>query len=251
MSPTSLRRMIQTAQEAGTVEEIHACCSRVCDELGFDYFIYGAQLPTSLVKPHFVIISGYPQAWREHYNANGYLRIDPTVAHCIGNITPLAWSELESRPALHTPEAARFMGEAHDFGLRNGVSFPVHGVGGENAMFSLACSSDRPVPSSLVEQAMPVAHLLSNYIHEAVRRVFVDRDNGIALGHVQLTQREKECLTWAAEGKTTWETGQILGISERTVIFHLKNVAQKLNVTNRSQAVARAVSQLLITPRLG
>ena len=35
------------------------------------------------------------------------------------------------------------------------------------------------------------------------------------------------------------------------MIFHLKNVAQKLNVTNRSQAVARAVSQLLITPRLG
>ncbi|MCA8967776.1 MAG: helix-turn-helix transcriptional regulator, partial [Planctomycetes bacterium] len=116
---------------------------------------------------------------------------------------------------------------------------------------SLACSTDRPESGDLVDEALPVGHLLSTYIHEAVRRVFVDNDTSIAIGQVQLTDREKECLTWAAEGKTTWETSQILGISERTVIFHLKNVAQKLNVSNRSQAVARAVSQLLITPRLG
>ena len=143
------------------------------------------------------------------------------------------------------------MHEANDFGLQNGVSFPVHGTSGENAMLSLACATDRPARSSLIEEALPVGHLLSSYIHEAVRRVFVDGDASIAIGHTQLTDREKECLTWAAEGKTTWETSQILGISERTVIFHLKNVAQKLNVSNRPQAVARAVSQLLITPKLG
>ena len=251
MAPTSLRTLIENARDAATVEDIHAFCSRLCDELGFDYFIYGAQLPTSLVKPRFVIISGYPQAWREHYNRNGYLRIDPTVAHCIGKVTPLTWSELTTRGADASPEARRFMNEAHDFGLRNGVSFPVHGTAGENAMFSLACGSDRPLAPSLIDEALPVGHLLSTYIHEAVRRVFVDSDASIPLGQVRLTDREKECLTWAAEGKTTWETSQILGISERTVIFHLKNVSQKLNVSNRSQAVARAVSQLLITPRLG
>lgn len=251
MASTSVRTLIEKAQEASTVEDIHGFCSHLCDELGFDYFIYGAQLPTSLVKPRFVIISGYPQAWREHYNQNSYIRIDPTVAHCVGNVTPLTWSELGKRETVASVDAQRFMNEAHDFGLRNGVSFPVHGTAGENAMFSLACSSDRRVPANLIDRALPLGHLLSTYIHEAVRRVFVDNDASIALGQVRLTHREKECLTWAAEGKTTWETSQILGISERTVIFHLKNVSQKLNVSNRSQAVARAMSQLLITPRLG
>ena len=251
MVPTSLRTLIDAAVQARTVEDIHALCSRLCQELGFDHFIYGAQLPTSLVKPRFVIISGYPQEWREHYNANGYIRIDPTVAHCIGHVTPLLWDDLTAKDTDSSVEARRFMHEAHDFGLRSGVSFPVHGTGGENAMLSLACGTDRGVHPSLIENALPYGHLLSSYIHEAVRRVFVDGDASIAIGQTQLTDREKECLTWAAEGKTTWETSQILGISERTVIFHLKNVALKLNASNRPQAVARAVSQLLITPKLG
>ena len=65
---------------------------------------------------------------------------------------------------------------------------------------------------------------------------------------VTLTARETECLKWTAEGKTTWEIATIMGISERTVIFHLQNVMHKLNVSNRSHAVARAVAQQIISP---
>ena len=57
----------------------------------------------------------------------------------------------------------------------------------------------------------------------------------------KFTVREKETLKWAYEGKTAWEIGIILSISERTVKFHLNNIYQKLNVTNRSQAVAKAI----------
>ena len=134
MMPTSLRTLIDAALHATTVEDVHALCSRLCQELGFDYFIYGAQLPTSLIKPRFVIVSGYPQEWRQHYNDNGYIQIDPTVAHCIGHVTPLLWSDVTRRDNPFTAEARRFMHEAHDFGLRNGVSFPVHGVSGESAV---------------------------------------------------------------------------------------------------------------------
>jgi len=69
------------------------------------------------------------------------------------------------------------------------------------------------------------------------------------LSKVDLTQREKECLLWATEGKTTWETSRILRISERTVTFHLQNVQGKLGVSNRQQAVARAVSLGIIEPQ--
>lgn len=55
-----------------------------------------------------------------------------------------------------------------------------------------------------------------------------------------LTSREKEVLHWTAQGKGCWETGLIVGCSERTVKFHLQNIYRKLNVVNRAQAVARA-----------
>ena len=64
-----------------------------------------------------------------------------------------------------------------------------------------------------------------------------------------MNQAPKECLLWATEGKTTWETSQILSISERTVTFHLQNVQGKLGVNNRQQAVGRAVTLGIIEPQ--
>ncbi|WP_169308679.1 response regulator transcription factor [Citrifermentans bemidjiense] len=57
-----------------------------------------------------------------------------------------------------------------------------------------------------------------------------------------MSSREIECLRCSAEGKTSWEISQILGVSERTVTFHMQNASGKLQVSNRSHAVARAVS---------
>ena len=54
------------------------------------------------------------------------------------------------------------------------------------------------------------------------------------------TDREREVLQWLTRGKTNWEIGTILGISERTVKFHLNHIFQKLGATNRAQAVMKA-----------
>jgi DNA-binding CsgD family transcriptional regulator len=55
---------------------------------------------------------------------------------------------------------------------------------------------------------------------------------------VLLSRREVECLEWAAKGKSTWETGRIMGISRHTVAFHLDNAKAKLGVRSTVQAVA-------------
>lgn len=62
-----------------------------------------------------------------------------------------------------------------------------------------------------------------------------------ALSGRPLTARERECLAWSAEGKTAWETGVILGISDQTVISHLRNAQRKMRAANRVQAVAMAI----------
>ena len=53
------------------------------------------------------------------------------------------------------------------------------------------------------------------------------------------------------EGKTAWETSPIINISERTAILNLQTAAETLQVNNRPYAVARAVSQQLITLQFG
>lgn len=60
------------------------------------------------------------------------------------------------------------------------------------------------------------------------------------------TSRELECLTWAARGKTAWETGRILSISESAVKKHLGSAAAKLGACTGGHAIALALSRALI-----
>jgi len=65
---------------------------------------------------------------------------------------------------------------------------------------------------------------------------------------VQLNDREVETLTWAARGKTSAEIAQILGLSKRTIDFHIDNARNKLGVTTRTQAAIKAATGRLIEP---
>ncbi len=56
-----------------------------------------------------------------------------------------------------------------------------------------------------------------------------------------LTERELEVLACAARGWPNKQIGVHLEISDRTVQVHLKAIYQKLNVTNRTEAVLRAL----------
>jgi len=63
---------------------------------------------------------------------------------------------------------------------------------------------------------------------------------------ISLSDRQLECLHWSAAGKSSYETGLILGISERGVNWHISNAMKALGAVNRTQAVAKAVSSGLI-----
>jgi DNA-binding CsgD family transcriptional regulator len=63
----------------------------------------------------------------------------------------------------------------------------------------------------------------------------------------RLTSQELECLRWCKEGKTNWEIGEILTISEKTVEFHLSNSMRKLGASNRITAVIMGIKDGLIS----
>jgi len=245
---STCQEIIEALDKARSIEEIHEICSRICSHYGFEHFAYVARIPVSLAKPHMCYVSGFPEEWRDRYLGLGYLQIDPVVNHCLKHVTPLVWDTLKP-PEKEDKPVRKFMGEAGEFGLKSGISLPMHGGLGETALFSLT-SNERPEQAqSRIRAALPYVYLISAYLHEAMRRVIVSEQ--IDLDKAELTEREKECLLWAAEGKTSWETAQILQISERTVIFHLQNAARKLKVVNRQHAIARAVVLGLITPQFG
>jgi LuxR family quorum-sensing transcriptional regulator LasR len=137
MASEDFHELIDSLSKAKTVEELHAACSTLCKRHGFDHFIYGAQLPTSFVKPYNVIISGYPEEWRACYTAENYQEIDPVVTHCYTHITPIHWEQIAAQEKRNHV-IRRFMGEARESGLNSGISFPIHSSRGELSLLSVA-----------------------------------------------------------------------------------------------------------------
>ncbi len=247
MTPMELQEFIDASRQAQSVQDIHELCTKLCHHLEYNHFVYAARFPTSFVKPYYVIISGYPDEWYARYTKQGYMLIDPAVKHCDTHNTPLIWEFMEFSDK-QAQRAKKFMSEAAEFGLRSGITIPIHGAHGEVAVLSMVREEEAQKSRSLILSSMPTIQFLSFYIHEGVRNVM--STGSTAVGQIQLTNREKECLLWAAEGKSSWEISKILNISENTVIFHIKNTSKKLNVANRQQAIARAIAYGLITPQL-
>lgn len=124
----------------------------------------------------------------------------------------------------------------------NGLAFPLPSSHGERAAFVITANpkiSNWPVEQKTVIRDFRV---LAGYFHQHMLRIFGhDSDKEMII-----SAREIDCLKWMAAGKTAWEVSVILGISERTVRFHLNAAREKLNCTTTTQAVAKAVSQQLV-----
>lgn len=69
-----------------------------------------------------------------------------------------------------------------------------------------------------------------------------------AAADFKLTDREGEALGWVARGKSSADIATILGVSERTVNFHIDNVIRKSGVATRVQAAVKCALLGLIKP---
>jgi DNA-binding NarL/FixJ family response regulator len=72
------------------------------------------------------------------------------------------------------------------------------------------------------------------------------RQTGGKAGKSLLSAREAGILKLISTGKSNRDIAESLSISENTIRFHIKNILQKLAVTNRKEAVASAIKQGLI-----
>lgn len=238
--------MLEALARCRSPEDLRGAIAKLTEQMGFPHWVYALGLGASGANARQFVLSGYPPDWVAHYLARDYIQIDPMVAHCQAHATPLAWSP-KGLPLLATPDnpktAKTFFNEAGEFGLASGISVPVHGLGCQWGLLSLA--SPQGYKGRDLRGMVPWAYMLASYSHEAGHHFAQEENEQVA---VQLTTREIECMTWAAGGKTSWEIGRLLSISERTAVFHLHNAMVKLGSISRQQAVARSIVLGLIKP---
>lgn len=228
-------------ESAPDIPEVAAACRKVAASLGFEHFIYGFRVPISLTHPCQFILSGYPRAWREHYDRHSYLAIDPVIMRALSTVLPFGWDELD----LSEPAVSRLFQEAAGFGLRHGFSVPVHGAHGEGGVLSLARAEPLPAVASRRQHLFQQAQWFSAVLHQKLRQLVFQENTA---PNRRLTRRERDCLRLAADGQSAQDIASTLNIAERTVVFHLNHAEEKLGAKRRQHAVARAVALGEIEP---
>lgn len=186
---------------------------------------------TGINGAYNVVNVDYPIEWMQLYESRKYILVDPIIQANFTQFTPLAWGDVYK----HIPPPKSFLRLATDFSLESGYAYGMRNYKGtKGSIFSFSGKGVEYNPRSVAILIQVVPHL-----HLALERVLRQRQSCSCI----LTEREKEVLRWSAAGKSSWDISAILGISERTVYYHISNIMQKLDAVNRSHAVAIAMDQ--------
>lgn len=189
-------------------------------------------------QPKGYVQCTYSDKWAKQCVSRVPIPVDRLGTLAAGLREPLDWSTLPidigSQGALEYVEDPQ--------NARRLLSFPLRALAGEMALLCLEAA----LPPEEWEAQRPVLmrefQVLGGYFHNHIMRIHGhDAEKAILV-----SARELDCLKWMAAGKTAWEASVILGISERTVRFHLNAAREKLDCLTTTQAVAKAVSQQLI-----
>jgi DNA-binding CsgD family transcriptional regulator len=178
-----------------------------------------------------------PEHFSRAYLANNYIQTDALVKESAMTQSiqywPDGWARLGQRHEIVTL--------CMDNNLKTGF---IHGskptsLTKKGGLFSFSGPS---MPND--NRTAAIIGLVVPHLHLSLSRVFNKMPS--ADKAITLSNREKDVLNWLKQGKSSWDISVILGISERTVNYHVYNMMQKLEAVNRPQAVAMAIHLGLI-----
>lgn len=182
-----------------------------------------------------VLNVSFPEEWLYLYWKNRYTEVDPVLRALMQSQQTQIWSQVYT--SVRSEKEKEFVETATSFGLTDGVTVgsldPSCGVA---TFFAFA-------GGETAEHARYVKFLdyLGQHLHLALLRSATKTSASTDTCVTTLSPREVTILNWMKNGKTNWEIAQIVGVTERTVRFHIESIFGKLDVSSRTQAVAVAV----------
>jgi DNA-binding CsgD family transcriptional regulator len=125
------------------------------------------------------------------------------------------------------------------FGFKTGIGAVLHSKPGRR-FCAIGMDRDEPLPGNHAERMRLFAslQLLVAFVQDAAYRLLLP--DQIDRQVIDLSARERDVLAWASQGKTTWETGMLLSMSEHTVNRYLTSAVKRLGCASEAQAVAKA-----------
>lgn len=228
--------------KCATHEALGSALEHYAGDLGLPYYSYLLLRPPHRVvaasKP--VLITNYPDEWRTRYLERYYQFYDPVVVLAGRARLPFCWnSGTFLRPFRKNQK--RVFHEAREFRIVSGYSIPVCGPEGDVGLVSMVGARDADL-SDVVRARAPFLQLAAVQMHDRFMRLLEGgADSPSDEPPPVLTARERECLRWTADGKTTDEIADRVCLTASTVNYHLGKAVRKLGASNRHHAAILAI----------
>ena len=219
--------------------------------LGFDAVIYDytpvpRSLEGELITPSLLKMRNVPEDMRQLWCERGYYQVDP-VQHCaLERYAPFVWS-------YQRPESSQLLGRLderstavthymREHNMPCGATVPLHLPHGGFVTLTGVLAQQRQTLD--INETLAQLTFIAHRFQESAFPLFDPAM--LACRHIKLSNRERECLAWSAEGLTAKEIARKLHRSVATVTLHLNTAAKKLGAANRVQAVVRALHYRLL-----
>ncbi|MBV1895728.1 MAG: LuxR family transcriptional regulator [Rhodobacteraceae bacterium] len=233
---STTNQALEDLDATSTLEGLQDVITTLRDAFGIDHMVY-----------HWVDSAGdqygcgtYSDAWRDHYIAQNYLRLDPVISGCYQRFHPVDWKRLD----WSSKSARVFQAEAIKFGVGNqGYSIPIRGPKGQFALFTVSHTCDDEEWLKFTETHSRDLILIAHFFN---RKALEFEPNRIPDQSRALSPREVDAMTLLAMGCSRAQAAAKLSISEHTVRVYIESARFKLGALNTTQAVARAMSRGLI-----
>lgn len=225
---------------AQTSDDLLGEVVRFARQLGFDTVSATTVIDHLLGESEFIALHNTPSSYSDEFENVHSMKLDPVMQHCKRQSVPIIWNQ---DTYVSAGLGEKWESQAR-YGYRTGIALALHLPEGRH--FFMGVDRDQALPPSPGEVTRLVADLQLFAVHalDAAQRVLLPPPPEVDMP--SLTPRELESLRWTMEGKTAWEVGSILGISERTAVLHVNNATHKLGCVNKHQAVLRAIRLGLI-----
>lgn len=232
---------VDDARVARNEDDLLAALLKCCADMKVRYFALTHHVDFSNSGAPGLRVHNYPSSWQNWFDENRLGTSDPIHRASHVSSAGFPWSAV-SRMIKMTPADHSVLNQARLVGIGDGFTVPAHVPGEVTGSCSFAVDAGQAFPPEF----HTIAQVIGTFSFEAARRIARVRDIW-ADPNPTLTDRQRECVLWAARGKTDPEIAIILSISEETVGQHLKNARERYNVQKRAMLAVRALFDGLIS----
>lgn len=240
--PEEFRRILSDIKEFFPIESVVCGFGKVEHGTSISAFCRMEEVPSVKIL-QVATDDNYPRQFLDYYIKEKVLCRDGQFYKCLKTQKPQLWIDVYDRDAHPFNERTkrgfdpRYVEAAQDFHLPfvlRQITVDLEQTVG-NVSLAFRNRNAAYQYGELLESIAP-------YLHLALLRVFGHADKRLSPSEsiFSISHREREVLKWLVDGKNSWEIGQLLKISERTVKFHIGNLMREFGAINRHQLVAYA-----------